>query len=89
MFNAIALTVAMFLAMLLAAAKPFLCAAFLFLIVCFFVYHIFIKNGNCVLLIGKDDCELWDIYKLKEDHWWETQKGIYEHKKHNDNQAKN
>jgi hypothetical protein len=76
MFNAIVLSIAIILAIILAAVKPIWCAIFLFITLCFFIYKIF--NGRCVLLMGKDDCELWDIYKLKEDFWWEAQKGIHE-----------
>ena len=67
MFNAIALSLAIILSIILIAISPELAAIFLTAVLCFFLVMIF--KGRCNLLVGKDDCELWEIYKMKEDRW--------------------
>ncbi len=68
MVNAIALSLVLVLAICLAAIEPAACAGILFIVLCFFVYKIF--TGSCHLLLSKIDCELWEIYLAKENHFW-------------------
>lgn len=69
MINTIILCLAIILAITLTAINPFWGGIFLFAALCFFV-NLILRN-RCRLLIGKTDCELWDIYKMKEDNYFD------------------
>jgi hypothetical protein len=68
MFNSIVLISALALAIVLVAVSPGWGTAFLFIVFMFFA--IMTYKGRCALLIGKDDCQIWDMYSIKEDDFW-------------------
>jgi hypothetical protein len=85
MFNSIALMLSLALSILLITITPWGIIS-LFIILCFFI--IMTYKGRCSLLIGKNDCELWDIYLMKEDSFLDDTNWDYrdfDHRKQTEN----